>query len=677
MFDRFAIPSARAAQVRDVGPTRSAAVRKPIRAAVVAALGAALVGVELVLRTRTGLRGQVIGQTVAFAIYLPAAWLCWRGLGVGARGVVLVLGLALCLRAVAFDPSVPPPLTTDTYRYAWDARVQAHGVNPYRYTPAAPGLAPLRDREIWPHVNRKSWHTIYPPGAEASFLAARAAFGHGVRETTWLFLVAEAIGLGVLVVVLVRLRAPPERVAVAAWHPLAISEIAANGHSDALAVLAGALLLLAWSGRRRGLAGAMVGYGALVKLAPLLLLPALVRRGGRRLALVALAVVVAGYGAYSSAGITVFGSLGRDLRTEDLGSLAWSQLEPHVGRSGAQILLAAALALVVGVVALREHDSVDQVARSALLVLGGVLLSIAYLQPWYGLLLLPFLAIVAAPAWLWLSGLLPMIYVYGLDPGPLPWWVRAAIYGPFAALSLVRVARPRRTPVATLSELDRRPSVAAVIPVLNEVESLPGLLAEFDPGVVDEVVVVDGGSSDGTVDAARAGGARVLVERRPGYGRACLTGAEATSADVVVFLDGDGSDDPAAIPELLAPILSGRAGLSLGARLDPEPGAQHVHQRMGNRLVSWLVRRVYGVSVRDIPPMRAVRRDVLLGLGLTELTYGWPTEMVVKAARAGVPIVELAVPARTRRAGESKVSGRLGPSLKAGARMLGVVARYA
>ena len=647
------------------------------RALVATALGAALVAVELVLRTRTGLRGQIIGQAVAFALYLPAVWLCWRGLGIGVRGAVLVLGVALVLRAVAFDPSASPPLTTDTYRYAWDARVQAHGVNPYRYTPAAPALARLRDHEIWPKVNRKTWHTIYPPGAEASFLAARGVFGGGVRATTWLFLIAEAAGLGLLVVVLVRLRAPPERVAVAAWHPLAVSEIAANGHSDALAVLAGALLLFAWSGHRRGLAGAAVGYGALVKLAPLLLLPALARRGRTRFVLVGLALVAAGYGVYSSVGTKVFGSLFRDLRREDLGSLAWSKLAPYIGRSGAQVLVVAGLLIVVAVVALREHEAVEQVARSALLVLGGMLLSIAYLQPWYAVWLLPFLAVAAAPAWLWLSGTLPLIYVYGLDPGPLPWWVRAAIYGPFFALLVARVVWPRSTPAAPIPPLRTRPSVAAVIPALNEIESLPGLLAEFEPGVVDEVVVVDGGSDDGTVNAARSGGARVLVERRRGYGRACLTGAEATNADIVVFLDGDGSDDPAAIPKLLAPILSGRAALSLGARLDPELGAQHVHQRLGNRLVSWLIRRVYGVVVRDVPPMRAVRRDVLLGLGLTELTYGWPTEMIVKAARAGMPIVELAVPARARRAGESKVSGRIGPSLEAGALMLGVVARYA
>ena len=648
------------------------------RAAAAALLGAGIVAVELVLRSNTVLETQIVGQLLAFALFVPAAWLCWRGLGIGVYGVLLVVAFGIVLRAIAFAPGAPPPLTTDTYRYAWDARVQAHGVNPYRYPPSAAALERLRDRTIWPNVNRKTWRTIYPPGAEASFLAARVAFGRGVRASTWLFLLAEAAAIGLVVCVLVRLRAPPERVAIAAWHPLAISEIAANGHSDALAVLAGAALLYTWSGGHRRLAGAAVAYGALVKLGPLLLLPALLRRGRTGFAVTGLAIVAAAYAAYSSVGGRVLGSLVRDLRKEDLGSLAWWRLAPLLGRGGAQVLLVVALLAAVAVVAVREHDTVEQVARSAIVVLGGVLLSLAYLQPWYGLWLLPFLAIVAAPAWLWLTGALPLLYVFGLVPGPLPWWVRAAIYGPFIGLSLVRIARPRRfAATATLAHLPARPTVAAVIPTLNEIESLPALLAEFEAGAVDEVIVVDGGSTDGTPEAARLHGARVVVEPRRGYGRACLSGAEATDADVVVFLDGDGSDDPRAIPRLLAPVLAGRAALALGSRAEPEAGGLHLHQRLGNRLVSWLVRRVYGVPVRDIPPMRAVRRDVLLGLELTELTYGWPTEMVVKTALAGLPIVELPVPARARHGGASKVSGRLGPSLRAGARMLGVVARYA
>jgi Glycosyl transferase family 2/Glycosyltransferase family 87 len=646
-------------------------------AAGAAALGAGLVAVEVLIRSEAGLRGQIAGQLVAFALYLPAAWLCWRGLGIGRRGVMLVLGVAVVLRVVAFDPASSPPLTNDTYRYAWDARVQAAGVNPYRHAPAAQELERLRDTEIWPNVSRKDWLTIYPPGAEASFLAARAAFGSDVRATTWLFLLAEGLALGLLVVVLVRLRAPPERVAIAAWHPLAVSEIAANGHVDALALGAGAALLAAWSARRRPLAGVAVGFGALVKLGPLLLVPALARAGGRRFAMAALATVAAGYALYATAGRNVVGSLFRYLDREDLGSLSWWALAPHLGREGASALLFLAVLAIVSVVSLRAHDDVEQVARTALLVLGALLLAAAFLQPWYALWLLPFLAVTPAPAWLWLTGTLPLLYTFGLDAGPLAGWVRIAIYVPFAGLSLAWLVRPRRPRPAALPALDRPIRVAAVVPALDEAEALPRLLDEFPAGFVDEIVVVDGGSHDGTPEAARAGGARVLVEPRRGYGRACLTGVEAADAEIVVFLDADGSDDPAAIPRLVAPIIAGHVALVLGARTDPEPGAQHAHQRLGNRLVSLLVRACFQVRVSDIPPMRAVRRDALTGLGMTELTYGWPTEMVVKAARAGLPLVEVAVPSRARRGGRSKVSGRLGPSLRAGARMLAVVARYA
>jgi CTP:molybdopterin cytidylyltransferase MocA len=271
--------------------------------------------------------------------------------------------------------------------------------------------------------------------------------------------------------------------------------------------------------------------------------------------------------------------------------------------------------------------------------------------------------------------MLPLLYVFGLVGPPLPVWVRIAVYAPLVALALAHLARPRR-PSRRLPPRIEAPRVAVVIPALNEVEALPGVLREIPSAVVDETVVVDGGSTDGTREAVAAAGARVVLEPRPGYGRACLTGVEATQAEIVVFLDGDGSDDPADLERVLAPVLAGDAALSLGRRTHPEPGAQHAHQRAGNRLVSALVRWWYGAPVRDIPPFRAVCRDVLEQLNLAELTYGWPTEMVVKAAHAGYPIVEVPVASRARRGGESKVSGRLVPSAKAGARMLGVVVRY-
>lgn len=644
------------------------------RAAFVGALGLALVAVQLRLRGDADLRTQIAGQLVGFALFLPAAWLCWRGLAMGRLGFVLVLGVAVALRAACFTPSAAPVLTTDTYRYAWDARVQAAGINPYRYAPAAPALAGLRDEEIWPGVNRKDWKTVYPPGAQVSFLGARALFGTGLRATTMLFLLAELVAIGLLLLVLARISAPLERVALLAWHPLAISEIAGNGHVDALALVAGAGLLAAWSAERRGLAGLAVGWGALVKLGPILLLPALARAGGRRFVLACAGFVATGVALYASVGRGIVGGLPR-YADEDLGSLAWYYLSRATGREEARALLLLALLAVVGFVALRAHETVDQVARTSLVVLGGALLTTAFLQPWYALWLLPFLVVTAAPAWLWLTGTLPLLYVFGIVGPPLPGWVRLAIYAPFAALAALHLARPPRAPHRPVRPLDD-PRVAVVIPVLDEVEALPALLEELPRDGLHEVVVVDGGSTDGTQAAAAAAGARVVAEPRRGYGRACLTGVESTEAEIVVFLDGDGSDDPADLGRVLAPILSGDAALSLGRRSDPEDGAQHAHQRFGNRLVSALVRWWHGAPVRDIPPFRAIRRDVLAELELRELTYGWPTEMVVKAARAGYPIVEVSVASRARRGGESKVSGRLVPSAKAGARMLAVVARY-
>ena len=638
-------------------------------------LGAGLVAIELAVRGETDLRRQIVAQLVAFAVFLPAAWLCWRGLGLGRAGVVLVAVVALALRIASLDPSAPPPLTTDTYRYAWDARVQAAGINPYRYPTTAPELRDLRDAKIWPNVNHPTWRTVYPPGAEATFLAARVAFGNGVRATTWLFLLAEAGALGLLVLVLARTGAPLERVALAAWHPLAVSEIAGNGHADALAVLAGAALLAAWVTRARALAGLAVGYGALVKLGPVLLVPALARRGGRRFVAAALGSIAVAYAAYGSVGRDVLGDLPKLIRDDDLGSFAWYFLSREIGKQPARALLLVALLAVVAFVALRAHDHVEQVARTCLLVLGGVLLASSLLQPWYALWLLPFLVVTAAPAWLWLTGTVPLLYAYGLVDGPLPWWVRTGVYAPFFALAALHLVRPRRAAARSLVPL-ASPRVAAVIPVLNEVEALPGVLRELSREAVDEVVVVDGGSTDGTPEAAEAAGARVVHEPRRGYGRACLTGAESTDAEVVVFLDGDGSDDPADLSSVLAPVLAGEAALALGRRAEPEPGGMHVHQRLGNGLVSALVRWWYGAPIRDIPPFRAARRDVLHELALTEMTFGWPTEMVVKAACAGFPIAEVEVASRPRRGGESKVSGRLGPSLRAGACMLGVAARF-
>jgi len=198
-----------------------------------------------------------------------------------------------------------------------------------------------------------------------------------------------------------------------------------------------------------------------------------------------------------------------------------------------------------------------------------------------------------------------------------------------------------------------------IIPALNEEESIGQVLAALPSGVTEEIIVVDGGSSDGTAAIGRAGGARIIHESRRGYGRACAAGVAAARGDVVLFLDADGADDPGQIPDLLAPILAGRADMVLGSRLAEEiaPGAMPWHQRFGNRLAAWLIRRLYGLPLTDLSPFRAVSRELLLGLGMEEMTYGWPTEMIVKAARQRWRIVETPVRYRPRLGGRSKISG--------------------
>ncbi len=247
-----------------------------------------------------------------------------------------------------------------------------------------------------------------------------------------------------------------------------------------------------------------------------------------------------------------------------------------------------------------------------------------------------------------------------------------------AGALLASVSRSRRVVSAPpLSAFPADAAVAIVIPVLDEAAALPGLLAELRDADVGEVVVVDGGSRDGTPAIAVAAGVRVVAESRRGYGRACAAGVAATDAPIIAFLDGDGSDDPAYLAALVASVRAGEAALALGVRASSERGALLPHQRFGNALVGSLVQLLYGSRIRDVPPLRVVRRDVLERVEMREMTYGWPTEMIVKVARAGLPITQVGVRARVRRGGDSKVAGRLGPSLAAGARMLSVVFRHA
>jgi glycosyltransferase involved in cell wall biosynthesis len=227
-------------------------------------------------------------------------------------------------------------------------------------------------------------------------------------------------------------------------------------------------------------------------------------------------------------------------------------------------------------------------------------------------------------------------------------------------------------------------NTAIIIPALNEAGNIYRLVKSIQsikiPDTLIEPIVVDNGSSDDTAYQAKAAGAIVITESRRGYGYACSAGvAAAEHFDFLVFIDADFSSDPEELPRILDPILTDRADLCLGSRElgDISPGAMPPHQRFGNQLVSWLMRILYGIHVTDLGPYRAIRRDILNQLNMQEMTFGWPTEMMVKAARQQLHFVEVPVSWNKRQAGRSKIGGTLKGTILAAWYILGVTLRYA
>src|SRR5947209_12906121 len=224
--------------------------------------------------------------------------------------------------------------------------------------------------------------------------------------------------------------------------------------------------------------------------------------------------------------------------------------------------------------------------------------------------------------------------------------------------------------------------ISVIIPALNEEEPVAGVVRDcLATGLPREVIVVDNGSTDHTADRAKAAGAQVVAEPTPGYGRACATGIRALSpdCDTVVFLDGDGSDCPEFMPQLVDPILRGEQDFVIGSRTrgERERGSMNFQQVFAGRIAGWLLRPLYRVSYSDMCPFRAIRRDALERLGMKETTYGWNLEMQMRAARAGLRILEVPVNHRCRTGGESKVSGTLRGTFVAGSRIIATLFRVA
>ena len=227
-----------------------------------------------------------------------------------------------------------------------------------------------------------------------------------------------------------------------------------------------------------------------------------------------------------------------------------------------------------------------------------------------------------------------------------------------------------------------KPRITAVIPVLDEEGAIGSVLAAMPGEWIDEVIIVDGGSRDRTVDVASAAGATVISQNERGYGRACAAGAAAAierGAELLVFLDGDGGDRPEEIPNLVQPLLDGKFDFVIGSRTRGvrEAGSMGAHQALAGRLIGWAIGFAYGVRYTDMCAFRAIWAAALKRLGMREMTYGWNIEMQMRAARAEFRILELPVSHGRRIAGRSKVAGTFRGTLKAGTRILATFARVA
>jgi glycosyltransferase involved in cell wall biosynthesis len=224
--------------------------------------------------------------------------------------------------------------------------------------------------------------------------------------------------------------------------------------------------------------------------------------------------------------------------------------------------------------------------------------------------------------------------------------------------------------------------VSVIIPALNEEEPIAEVVRGcLTTGLPDEVIVVDNGSTDATAARSREAGARVVSEPAPGYGRACAAGvrALASETEIIVFLDGDGSDCPELMDRLVRPIRENQYDFVIGSRTrgERERGSMNSQQLFAGRAAGSLLRLLYGVRYTDMCPFRAIRRDVLDSLGMKEKTYGWNLEMQMRVALTGWRILEVPVSHRRRAGGESKVSGTLRGTFVAGFRIIGTLLRVA
>ncbi len=380
------------------------------------------------------------------AVFAPVVFWFWQRREseyISGRNLLpFILGVAVLLRALIL---LAPPHSTDIYRYVWDGRVQADGINPYRYIPADPALERLRDEAIFPNINRREYApTIYPPTAQIVYWAA-TRFGETVTVMKLAMLAFEALCIWAVLQLLAARGLPRSLIVVYAWHPLAIWEVAGSGHIDIVATALMMLAVLAAERRKQGLAGIALAAATFAKFLPLVLVPALWRRWDWKMPLAMIATGAALYLPYVSVGSKVFGFLGGYADEGGLRSgegFLLSAIFRELGLIDAAVPLFIVIALgflaaLAWRAVFRPHPEPPDI-RSAFVLAGVFTVLISPHHAWYFLWLVPFLCFFASPAVLYLTLAAPALYRVGWPPSLFG---AAFLYVPFFILLILENSR--------------------------------------------------------------------------------------------------------------------------------------------------------------------------------------------------------------------------------------------
>jgi alpha-1,6-mannosyltransferase len=409
----------------------------------------ALLGLSLLAFCQQGVN-EIHHFTIGFGLvamyqallYLVAVWVVLNR-PVNRCTLIIIVAFALGCRLVCIFS--PPFLSTDIFRYVWDGRVQASGINPYRYIPADPRLAFLRDSNIYPHINRREYaHTIYPPGSQMLFLLI-TRIGESVRWMKAGMVGLEALTIWIVIELLKAVGLRREQVLIYAWHPLLLWEVASSGHVDGAALPLIALALLFYIRHKPLATGIALGAATLIKLYPIVLFPALYRRSAWRdwkMPAAVAALVAVGYGCYASAGRGVLGFLPDYAKEEGMESgsryflltLARHSLHWETLPTGVFYAFAALLLLGLALWALFSKESA---IRAAFVIATVLMLLFSSHYPWYYLWLLPFVSLLPYVPMLYFTTACFYLYTTSLaNPGPAMYYMFEWLYGTTALLAL-------------------------------------------------------------------------------------------------------------------------------------------------------------------------------------------------------------------------------------------------